>query len=462
MATGFLRAADPEVGVRPASPATSFREGFQTLSLKTLYKALTRIPVVGRLVRIAAAVYRLPELRAYEPLLTAQTQETARKAQALAIRVESLRGAQQESTGRVSELESRIAPLEALPSLEARVAELSQRQQVFENEHLPSLLRTVSTINHRQVVADADTENLVRSVPVALRRLTRVQHDLEQRVAALDGVAKQLADAQSAASALARGLESGIAAMRASQEGTGGDASELRRRADDLGATVAYLLGRVEFVRRELMFELRYGAGRGEQGLETTARVVNPDKVASARSATVRLNLGCGHIPLDGYLNVDRRELPGVDVVAEVDQLPFGKGEVDELHSAHLLEHFPEEQLRRQVLPYWFGLLKPGGRFRAVVPDAEAMIREYSTGRYPYEDLREVTFGGQDYDGDFHFNMFTPASMSRLLTESGFEAVELVASGRRNGSCYEFEVCATKPAAVSGSVRDEKAAIRVS
>jgi hypothetical protein len=156
------------------------------------------------------------------------------------------------------------------------------------------------------------------------------------------------------------------------------------------------------------------------------------------------LNLGCGHIPLPGYLNVDRRELPGVDIVAEVGDLPLDPGEADEVHSAHLLEHFPQEQLRRQLLPYWYGLLKKSGVFTAIVPDAEAMIREYSAGAYPYGDLREVMYGGQDYDGDFHFNMFTPGSLAELLREAGFDDVQVIESGRRNGACFEFELSARK------------------
>jgi len=158
----------------------------------------------------------------------------------------------------------------------------------------------------------------------------------------------------------------------------------------------------------------------------------------------LRLNLGCGHIALDGYLNVDRRALPGVDIVSEVNALPLEAGVADEIFSSHLLEHFPEEQLRRELLPYYYGLLKAGGTFRAVVPDAQAMITNYAEGNYPYEDMREVLYGAQDYDGDFHFNMFTPESMVALLTEAGFDTPRIIESGRKNGRCYEFEIAAEK------------------
>jgi predicted SAM-dependent methyltransferase len=226
--------------------------------------------------------------------------------------------------------------------------------------------------------------------------------------------------------------------------------SESRQLVNDLGkglrdhhGSIDYLMGRVEFIRREMMFELRHGAKppRSEaDALEVQPKVVSTEKLSAARAGRLRLNLGCGHICLDGFLNVDRRELPGVDIVADATGIPIESGVVDEIFSAHMLEHFPQEQLRRELLPYWKTLLKPHGIFRAVVPDAEAMIREYGKGNMPYADLREVTFGAQDYDGDFHFNMFTPAHLSDLLVEAGFSDVRVIEAGRRNGKCFEFEI----------------------
>lgn len=46
--------------------------------------------------------------------------------------------------------------------------------------------------------------------------------------------------------------------------------------------------------------------------------VVNLQQVVAATKGVVTwLNLGCGHILLDGCINVDMRNVPGVDVVAE-------------------------------------------------------------------------------------------------------------------------------------------------
>ncbi|MCW3499258.1 class I SAM-dependent methyltransferase [Burkholderia cenocepacia] len=305
-----------------------------------------------------------------------------------------------------------------LPQIRESVASINHRQHVFEADQLPALLRALSAADDHQV----DLDNLVHAIPMTLRKHTR---DIDELTAKVDA------------------LLSDVSALR---DRMGFGESALADRTQSIN----YLLGRIEFVRRELMFEMRYGAREVQpdgDAMGVKAEVLSQDKLEVARRDGIRLNLGCGHIPLNGYLNVDRRALPGVDVVSEVDGLPFEKGELTEIFSAHLLEHFPEEQLRRELLPYFFGLLRTGGELKAIVPDAEAMIREYSNGTYPYEDLREVMYGGQDYDGDFHFNMFTPDSMIKLLTEAGFETPTIVDRGRKNGRCYEFEITAKKPVA---------------
>jgi hypothetical protein len=195
-----------------------------------------------------------------------------------------------------------------------------------------------------------------------------------------------------------------------------------------------------------MLYEIKYGrrsSGSSEPHVE--ARIVALKKVAAARQFGLKLNLGCGHIPLEEYVNVDRRELPGVDVVADVEDLPCEEGGVLEISSAHLLEHFPQEMLRRRLLPFWRTLLMPGGVFRAVVPDGEAMLTGVAAGSYSFSNFREVLFGAQDYDGDFHFNLFTPDSLCGLLEDAGFKEIHVNARARPNGKCFEFEVSAVKP-----------------
>lgn len=235
------------------------------------------------------------------------------------------------------------------------------------------------------------------------------------------------------------------ASMNQSQSQLAGELGRLWERMDTVRCEI---WERMDFVRREIMFEVKYAQHPSPaNGTRLEPKVASQEKLDRARQIPPRLNLGCGHIPLDGYLNVDQRELPGVDLIAEAGNVGLPAGGVEEIFSAHLLEHFPEEELRRRLLPYWYELLRPGGTFRAVVPDGEAMLTELAAGNYAFEDFREVLFGAQDYAGDFHFNLLTPPSLTRLLQEAGFINVQVATKGRRNGKCFEFEIVARRPLA---------------
>ena len=61
-----------------------------------------------------------------------------------------------------------------------------------------------------------------------------------------------------------------------------------------------------------------------------------------------------------------------------------------------------------------------------------------------FDEFRTVVFGGQEYDGDFHYNLLTPDSLAGLLNNAGFSDVVVVDRGRRNGLCLEFEITAVR------------------
>jgi ubiquinone/menaquinone biosynthesis C-methylase UbiE len=85
----------------------------------------------------------------------------------------------------------------------------------------------------------------------------------------------------------------------------------------------------------------------------------------------LRLNLGSGNRPLPGYVNVDSRELPTVDVVADVRSLPFVEGSAVEIAASSLLEHFRDPY---EVLDEIHRVLAPAGvvRFRVPSPWSQA------------------------------------------------------------------------------------------
>lgn len=79
----------------------------------------------------------------------------------------------------------------------------------------------------------------------------------------------------------------------------------------------------------------------------------------------VRLNLGSGNDPLPAHLNLDRRRVPGVDVVADVVALPFADGTAHLVRASSLLEHFADPY---EVLDEVHRALRPDGRFVMRVP----------------------------------------------------------------------------------------------
>lgn len=223
-------------------------------------------------------------------------------------------------------------------------------------------------------------------------------------------------------------------------------AVELEENKKRFSEEITWCRERLEFVRLELFEQMRSGGFQVNNNIAAQAEVLNREKYDQAvQAGSFRLNIGCGHKPEPEYLNVDRRSLPGVDIVAEADCLPFESGSVREIYAAHLLEHFTQPRLVK-VVSYWHDVLTPEGYLRLVVPDAEAMFAAYMRGEMSFQNLREVTFGAQDYDDDFHYTMFTPGSLERLLKQSGFISVTALAVNRVNGKCREMEFSAVKNA----------------
>ncbi|MBR8175127.1 class I SAM-dependent methyltransferase [Burkholderia ambifaria] len=319
-------------------------------------------------------------------------------------------------------------------------------------QHLENELRSSSATTDRLKQECSRSQRTIDDLTKVWLRVRNDMSGIDNRLTHLSEIEGRLEAGIQArldpaiATAVGKRLEAVADSAAQSIDGLRQDMTQRNVQVDD---TLRYLLERVEFVRREMMYELSYGAGRnarpGAVSSDVVAKVVAPGKVEEAQAAgNFKVNLGCGHIAMPEYVNVDAREVPGVDVVADVGGLPFDKGSVDEVFSSHLIEHFPQEELRRRLLPHWRSMLKPGGRLRAIVPDGEAMLQGVAAGSYSFDDFREVLFGSQDYNGDFHFNLLTPESLTKLVEEAGFGQVEVPVRGRRNGQCFEFELSAIR------------------
>lgn len=203
---------------------------------------------------------------------------------------------------------------------------------------------------------------------------------------------------------------------------------------------------RLEFVRLEILEQCasKMNGKRGGKS-DVKPKILNSEKYEAALAENnVLLNIGCGYKSVAECLNVDRRSLPGVDIVADASDLPFEPGTVSEIYAAHLVEHFTLSALKNTVFPYWLDMLTAHGVLKIIVPDMPAMIVAFVQGDMTFSDLAEVTFGKQDYDEDFYYAMFSPETLRGALISSGFKYVDVVDQNRENGKCREMEVWARK------------------
>lgn len=80
-----------------------------------------------------------------------------------------------------------------------------------------------------------------------------------------------------------------------------------------------------------------------------------------------KLNLGCGKWIIPWYINQDVIDLPGVDMVFDLDKFPypFEDNTFDEIYSAHVLEHVQD---LGQVMQELTRICKPGAEIKVIVP----------------------------------------------------------------------------------------------
>lgn len=97
------------------------------------------------------------------------------------------------------------------------------------------------------------------------------------------------------------------------------------------------------------------------------------------------LNLGCGYRKLEGFINIDNRMEVEPDFIFDVlNRLPYDDNSVDAIRADDFLEHIPIGKTVDVVTEIW-RVLKPGGLFESLTPDAEY-------GQGAYQDPAHLSF----------------------------------------------------------------------
>ena len=133
-------------------------------------------------------------------------------------------------------------------------------------------------------------------------------------------------------------------------------------------------------------------AGRIRRALEPPAPfVMNPREAIEAPLGRWNLYIGGAGSRVDGYVNLDLFALPGVDVAADAERLPFADGRFQRVECDAVLEHVRRpEQVMREIER----VLAPGGFAHVVTPFCHPFHeypRDYR--RFTIDGLKEMAGG---------------------------------------------------------------------
>ncbi len=104
----------------------------------------------------------------------------------------------------------------------------------------------------------------------------------------------------------------------------------------------------------------------------------------------IRLDLGCGRNPKEGFIGVDSRDF-GQEITHDLrNPWPWKPDSVDEVHCSHFVEHLTGEQ-RIHFVNELYRVLKPGAKATLVVPHW-ASCRAYGDLTHQWPPVSEFWF----------------------------------------------------------------------
>lgn len=140
----------------------------------------------------------------------------------------------------------------------------------------------------------------------------------------------------------------------------------------------------------------------------------------------VKLHLGCQQKYLEGYVNID---LPPkdhtvqqvkADIYADIRELQYDDGSIDEVRSHHLLEHFTRQEALA-LLAQWHRWLKVGGLLVVETPDFNESIKKFIAADLHFQfQLGRHIFGSQEAPWAQHYDFWSEPKFRYVLDILGF------------------------------------------
>lgn len=167
----------------------------------------------------------------------------------------------------------------------------------------------------------------------------------------------------------------------------------------------------------------------------------------------MRLNLGAGNTKIDGFISVDLYD-DEADVRADICELPYENGTIDEIVAYQVIEHIPYNK-SEDMFKEMYRVLKVGGTAKVETPDIDVVCRKileeglqdkwiYNlVGEY-YRPWDKDRYEDWEHNAaSIHRNPWNYERLVRLATSAGFTGFT-----RYTSELYPYEenmaVCLTK------------------
>lgn len=169
--------------------------------------------------------------------------------------------------------------------------------------------------------------------------------------------------------------------------------------------------------------------------LTARCRIERPARLRALRGhRDLKVYYGCGLTRQPGYINVDLRWTPAVDLLGDLEWCAREfAGCCDEVFMSHVLEHYgsPGKAMNERpgtvldALRAAHRMLASGGALRIAVPDFGALARLHAEGVVSlYPKLLGRIVGAQNYRENVHRCAFDRPFLELCMRYCGFEAFE--------------------------------------
>ena len=140
----------------------------------------------------------------------------------------------------------------------------------------------------------------------------------------------------------------------------------------------------------------------------------------------MKVNIGSGPNPKEGYINVDLEPDYNPQVVAPATCIPLDSNSADVVESYHLIEHLGANEAEI-ALQEWFRLLKPGGQLIVECPDLKKVCQHLvDTDNYTNWSHRGMWgLYGDTSHGELYGHKwgYTPTTLAAAMRRAGFNQI---------------------------------------